>query len=88
MFCGRFGYGSFGGGFGRGFGGFNSSFMLINIGVRLVILIAIIFIIVKLFKKHNNNSNSALKILDEKFANGEITEDEYLKRKTIISGKK
>ncbi|MDF2879858.1 MAG: hypothetical protein K0R54_415 [Clostridiaceae bacterium] len=88
MFCGRFGFGGFGGGFGRGFGGFNSSFILISMGIRLVILAAIIFIIVKLFKKYNNSSNSALKILDEKFANGEISEDEYLKRKTIISGKK
>lgn len=88
MFCGRFGYGGFGGGFGRGFGGFSSSFLLITMGIRIAILIAVIFIIVKLFKKYTNSSNSALKILDEKFASGEISDEEYLKRKNIISGKK
>ncbi len=87
MFCGRFGYGGFGNGFGRGFGGSSGSFFLITMGIRIIILIAIIFIIVKLFKKYTNSSNSALKILDEKFAKGEISEEEYLKRKNIISKK-
>jgi len=88
MFC--RGFGSFGGygpyGYGAS-GSFGIGWDLINMGFRLLILIGLIVLAVKLYKKHNNFNNSTMRILDEKFANGEINEEEYLKRKTILSKK-
>ncbi|NFI43863.1 SHOCT domain-containing protein, partial [Clostridium botulinum] len=37
------------------------------------------------FKGHIVNNNNAIKILNEKYATGEISEEEYLKRKNIMS---
>lgn len=78
-----------------GFGpyGFNSSsyigsgWMFLAMGFRLLIFIALIVLAVKLYNKYTRNSNAPIKILDEKFANGDITEEEYLKRRTILSQK-
>lgn len=36
-------------------------------------------------RHYTNNTNKALEILDEKFASGEITEEEYLHKKKIIN---
>lgn len=79
----------------RGFGsyGFGSSgfigggFLFIIMGIKLLILAAIIVFAVKIFKKYTNGSINALKMLDERFAKGEISEDEYIKRKAILSQK-
>ncbi|MBE6068020.1 MAG: SHOCT domain-containing protein [Clostridium lundense] len=82
MFCGGFG----------GYG-FNSSsligpgWMLLGMGLRLLVFIGIIVIVSKFIKNYSNKSNSAIKILNEKFANGEISEEEYLKRRIILSQK-
>lgn len=61
--------------------------MFVVMGINIVIVIALIVIAVKLFNKYANHNRKALGILDEKFANGEITEEEYLKRKTILKQK-
>lgn len=61
--------------------------MFVAMGIKIVILIALIIIAVKLFKKYANHNRKALGILDEKFVNGEVTEEEYLKRKTILKQK-
>ena len=80
MFCGGF----------RSFG-FNSSgslgfgWMFLAMGFRLLIFVGLIFLTVKLFKSFTNKSNDLMTILNEKFARGEISEEEYLKRKTILS---
>ena len=55
--------------------------------VKLVILVAVIFIAYKVLKKHNFRSISAIKILNERYAKGEIEEEEYLKRKEILKAK-
>jgi len=75
MFCGGFG--------GPGF--INNGFFPIMIGIRMIIFIAIIVVGIKLFNKHNDNSRNALKILDEKFAKGEINEEDYISRKNILT---
>lgn len=80
MFCrgfGQYGFGPLGS---IGFGG-----MFLIMGFKLLIFIGLIYIAVKLLKKYSNKSNSSLRILDEKFASGEISEEEYLKRKLILS---
>lgn len=83
MFCNGFGaYGGFGPGSSIGYGG-----MLLAMGFRMLIFIALIVFAVKIFKNYTNKSNDAMKILNEKFASGEMTQEEYLKRKTILSQK-
>ncbi|MZK51136.1 SHOCT domain-containing protein [Clostridium beijerinckii] len=83
MFCSGFGgYGGFGAASSIGYGG-----MSLAMGVRMLIFIALIVLAFKLFKNYTNKSNDAMKILNEKFAGGEITQEEYLKRKSVLSQK-
>lgn len=83
MFCNGFGgHGGFGPAGPMGYGG-----MFFAMGFRFLIFIAIIVVTVKLFKSYTNKSNDAIKILNEKFAGGDINEEEYLKRKAILSKK-
>lgn len=83
MFCNGFGgHGGFGPAGPMGYGG-----MFFAMGFRFLIFIAIIVVAVKLFKSYTNKSNDAIKILNEKFAGGDINEEEYLKRKAILSKK-
>ncbi|OAA90595.1 SHOCT domain-containing protein [Clostridium ljungdahlii] len=77
MFCGF-------GGSGFGF----SPWMSMMMAIRILVFIVLIVLGVKFIKSYTPNSNGALKILDEKFANGEISEEEYTKRRTIITQKK
>lgn len=82
MFCRGFGGYGFGSGGSIGFG-----WMFLAMGFRLLIFIVLIVLAVKLFHKYNNKSNNSLRILDEKFAAGEISEEDYLKRRAILSHK-
>ncbi|MBA5851545.1 SHOCT domain-containing protein [Clostridium sp. cel8] len=79
MFCGGYGFG--------GPSSMGHSWIYLTIGFRLLIFIGLIFFAIKLFKTYSNKSNNAINILNEKFATGEISEEEYLKRKTILSQK-
>ena len=74
MFCGGFG----------GAGAVGSGWFLLMMGIKLLIFIVIIVIGIKLFNKYTDNSRGALKILDEKFAKGEINEDDYIARKNVL----
>ncbi len=58
----------------------------------LPLVILTIFIVLYVSPSENNlsyrrvrRSDSALDILDRKYANGEISEDEYLKRRSILN---
>jgi putative membrane protein len=83
MFCNGFGgYGGFGPAGSIGYGG-----MFLAMGFRMLIFIVLITVAVKLFENYTNKSNDAMKILNEKFASGEITQEEYLNRKAILSQK-
>jgi putative membrane protein len=57
---------------------------LLMMGIKVLIFIALIVVGIRLFNKHTENSRSALKILDEKFAKGEINEDDYIARKNVL----
>ena len=86
MFCRGFGYGGFGGFVPASSIGYEGMFLAM--GFRMLIFIVLIVLAVKLFKNYTYKSNGAMKILDEKFASGEISKEEYLSRKTILSQKK
>jgi putative membrane protein len=82
MFCGGFGP------FGSSFSGtLGLGWFLLATGFRLLIFAGLIFVAVKLLKNYSNNTNKTMRILDEKFASGEISEEEYLKRKAVLSQK-
>ena len=83
MFCGGFGRGFAG----WGFGAMQSSFGFMSVMMlfRFLFFIAFIFLAVKLYKKHMVSSRSAIKILDERFAKGELSEEDYIKRKAMLS---
>ena len=56
-------------------------------GLGLLIIIAAVYFIVKNFVKQNNNSSnkeSALDILKKRFANGEISKEEFEEKKRIL----
>lgn len=86
MFCNRFGVGSFGFGGSYGYGGFNL-FMMIPM---LIILFLAAYFIYKAIGRRNLNfadgisSSKAIDILNEKFARGEISEEEYKAKKNQI----
>jgi putative membrane protein len=85
MFCN--GFGSFGGyGFGPS-GSIGYGWMFAAMAFRLVIFIGIVVLAYKLFKRYTNKSENTLSILNERFAKGEISEEEYIKRRTILSQK-
>lgn len=55
--------------------------------VQLSLFIAVIYLVVTLIKKMNHHSDTnkqGYAILKERFARGEITEDEYKKMKKIL----
>lgn len=67
--------------------------MMGGFGIIPLLLIAlIIYAVVKLVQGSNGNSNTgkqgndALDILNQRFANGEISEEEYNKMKKILRG--
>lgn len=80
MFC--RGFGSYGIG---SSGPLGAGLIFASMAFRLAIFIGLIVLAVKLLRRYTNNSNATMRILDEKFARGEISEEEYLKRRTILS---
>ncbi|WPC43815.1 SHOCT domain-containing protein [Clostridium sp. JS66] len=65
-----------------------SPWMSIMMGVRILLFIILVVVAVKFIKSYMVNSSSAMKILDEKFAIGEISDEEYTRRRTIIMKKR
>lgn len=77
-----------GGSYGH-FGGYNGGGMIFMMGFGLLIFLAIVFIILKLVKQNtipnfSKHNNSALDILNERLAKGEINEEEYNKVKVML----
>ncbi|MBZ4663704.1 MAG: hypothetical protein JG776_1419 [Caloramator sp.] len=83
----------FSGGLPRGFGGKlgDGSFLFPWMHlIDLAFVLLIIFIGYMLFKTYKRQSsiNSAIEILNIKFAKGEISEEEYINKKNLIKSKK
>lgn len=72
----------------RGYGMFGGNRILCMVIIGIIGIIS--YFIIKHFNKNKNNSNtinsenSAIDLLNERYAKGEIDEEEYNKRKEIL----
>lgn len=79
----------------RGYGGYGfqscigGGFFPFTMIFNVVILIILVVVGVKLYKKYisGTDNSTAIKILNEKYASGDITEEEYSKRREILLNK-
>ncbi|SHF05463.1 putative membrane protein [Marinitoga hydrogenitolerans DSM 16785] len=76
-------------GFFYGYGGIIGS--LIGFGFMILLVVIVYFLFKNLFKPNNlkksnvkTSNEDLLRILNEKFVNGEITEEEYMRKKKLI----
>lgn len=70
------------------YGGYFSVFHLITTVLIIIAIIVAIFLIVKAQRKHIQNPTDELLItLKQRYVNGEITEEEYLQKKAVITKK-
>lgn len=82
MFCNRF--------LGSSYGNGGGMFLMMILG--FLIFLVLIFFAFKIMKSNStlpisSSGNSALNILNERYANGEIDDEEYTKKKVILSKK-
>lgn len=52
--------------------------------IWLLIIVLFILLLVKAFSKKREASSTAMDILDDRYAKGDISEDEYLKKKAEL----
>jgi putative membrane protein len=83
----------YGFGYGNGYE-FMRGGMMYMMFIGLIIIAAAIYFVINNNQTHNQNhavtnfnSGRAIDILNEKFANGEISEDEYSSKKKMINGR-
>lgn len=67
--------------------------MMFMMFIGLIVIVAVVYFVIKasnhqthgkILEYNNNNSGRAMEILNEKLANGEISEDEYNLKKKLI----
>lgn len=80
-------------GYGRGFSfpgncfGYGSNLWVHYAIGGILLIIGIVLVVMFLMKRNNVSriSSEAIELLNMKYAKGEITEEEYLKRKSVIN---
>ena len=55
--------------------------------LRILIFVAIVAFFIKQYKKNGGGRSNALKMLDEKYVNGEISDEDYKNKKSILTEK-
>lgn len=69
-------------------GGFGSPWIMLGMGIlRVLVAVLVIYLAYKLIKGFTNSPNrsdKAMEILKERYANGEINDEEYEKMKSRI----
>lgn len=53
--------------------------------IRILIFVAIVTFFIKQYKKHGGGRSNALKMLDEKYVNGEISDEDYMHKRAILT---
>ncbi|MEB3100794.1 SHOCT domain-containing protein [Ferviditalea candida] len=76
------------GGYGHFFNGF-WGMSIIGMVVQLAVVIGVLFLIVHFLRgfsqQHANRPSTALQILEERFARGEISEEEFKKMREVLA---
>lgn len=73
-------------GYGFGYTGWGI-WMFLRMGLGIAITIGLIIWMTKFLRNNGHHKINTLQILDEKFVNGEISEEEYMQRKKILREK-
>lgn len=55
-----------------------------SIGIGIMIILIVTYIIYKLIRKNHNRSDKSLELLKIKYVSGEISEDDYIRRREIL----
>ena len=73
-------------GYGFGYGGW-APWMMGHMVLGVAVIVGLCIWAAKVMKNNSYDKNGAIQTLDVKFANGEISEDEYIQKKKVIRGK-
>ena len=74
----------FGCGFGYTLGG---PWSFLYMGLRFLFIIGVVWFIVDMIKNNYKKSNTGIEILNQRYSNGQIDEEEYNKKREILSNK-
>lgn len=61
--------------------------MILIMIFKILIMVGLVFLVIKMLTKYDKNKNEALQVLNIKYINGEIDEEEYAKKKAFIKQK-
>lgn len=69
--------------------GYGFGFGMIGLIINFLLIVGVVYLVIKWVRGEGNrntryNDNNPERILDERFARGEITEEEYFRMKSIL----